>query len=147
MMTESIELFNEQETKALGKQIAKKFFEKPGLIFLRGDLGAGKTTFAQGFIETLLKNTHSILSPTYAYMHYYEGEIPIYHFDLYRIENADCFHHLGLESFIDDENALRLIEWPERLETVLPTPDMDITLLHANGHRKAKIREINLTVA
>ena len=77
------------DTQEYARSLAKKYGKKPLLILLSGNLGAGKTTFAQAFLRQLLNNNISIPSPTYSYMNSYMGNFSIYHFDLYRIEEPN----------------------------------------------------------
>lgn len=119
-------LKSEKDTFLLGQKIARSL-TKPSLIYLHGELGAGKTTFAQGFINELLGETR-VLSPTYAYVQSY-GPKKIHHFDLYRIDDAEIISELGLDIMLDDEAAIRLVEWPENLGHFYKKPDIDIYLL------------------
>jgi tRNA threonylcarbamoyladenosine biosynthesis protein TsaE len=143
----TITLNNATETKNLGQKIAHSLANKPSLIFLCGDLGAGKTTFAQGFIKELTKD-ETVVSPTYAYMHTYHGALTIYHFDLYRIDDPEQIFALGLIDFIEEDTAIRLIEWPERLNNAI-VPEITIELKKLGSKRQAVItsRDIPLWVA
>lgn len=102
-----------------------------GDIFaLHGDLGAGKTTFARFFLESLGID-EEVPSPTFPLVQTYRGSIngeavDIWHFDLYRIENAVDALELGIEDAFED--AINLIEWPEKLGAYLPPERLDITL-------------------
>lgn len=90
-------------------------------IFLIGNLGAGKTTFAQALIRKFLKNPEaSITSPTYTYYQTYPNNL--YHFDLYRVEHPDDIIRIGAEEIFDNPESICIIEWPEILrESVTPT--------------------------
>lgn len=90
-------------------------------IFLIGNLGAGKTTFAQALIRKFLKNPEaSITSPTYTYYQSYPDNL--YHFDLYRVEHPDDIIRIGAEEIFDDPESICIIEWPEILwESVIST--------------------------
>lgn len=137
MTTKIVALKNTHATKALGQTIAHSLHHKPCLIFLVGDLGAGKTTLAQGFIEELAPGS-IVTSPTYAYMHTYHGALPIYHFDLYRIDDPEQLTSLGLTDFIESDTAIRLIEWPQLLDCAL-TPHITIELKKLGKKRQALI--------
>jgi tRNA threonylcarbamoyladenosine biosynthesis protein TsaE len=137
-MIEYVDLESAQETKKLGENLAKKFSLKPVLIYLHGDLGVGKTTFVQGFITSLVKDA-TVKSPTYNYFQTYHYKKPLYHFDLYRIENPSDIIELGLLEFIDDESAIRLVEWPERLGDFSRRPHLDITFIKKGPKRQATI--------
>lgn len=96
-------------------------------IFLIGNLGAGKTTFAQALIRRFLKNPEaSITSPTYTYYQTYPDNL--YHFDLYRVEHADDIIRIGAEEIFDNPESICIIEWPEILwESVTPTHIIRLT--------------------
>lgn len=96
-------------------------------IFLIGNLGAGKTTFAQALIRKFLKNTEaSITSPTYTYYQVYPDNL--YHFDLYRVEHPDDIIRIGAEEIFDDPESICIIEWPEILwENISPTKVIKLT--------------------
>lgn len=133
-----VELKNPAQTKKLGRDIAVKVSDRPALIFIEGDLGAGKTTLIQGFIETLI-TSQAALSPTYAYLHIYEYKLPIYHFDLYRISEISEIYELGLWEFIENDQAIRLIEWPQRLNAFVG-PDININISSQGEARSALVR-------
>ncbi|MCD5385092.1 tRNA (adenosine(37)-N6)-threonylcarbamoyltransferase complex ATPase subunit type 1 TsaE [Candidatus Gracilibacteria bacterium] len=86
---------------------------KPSLIFIKGDLGAGKTTLSKYIINNLLGNNYDITSPTYTYYNKYDN---IYHFDLYRLNNYDEFFAIGGEDILDNNEGVIIIEWPELIE-------------------------------
>jgi tRNA threonylcarbamoyladenosine biosynthesis protein TsaE len=136
----TVTLADAQETKELGMILAQKHKDKPGLIFLFGDLGAGKTTLAQGFIKEALSSDVTVESPTYAYLKTYFGALPIHHFDLYRVDYKEMVAELGLVEFIDDEAALRLVEWPERLFGMDLKPDLTIKMEVFQSERTATLR-------
>lgn len=98
------------------------------VIALWGDLGAGKTTFARGFIGALSPEEDSVPSPTFTLVQTYptkQGDI--WHFDLYRLKRADEAYELGIEEAF--AAGISLIEWPERLGGLLPRRRLDVTLL------------------
>lgn len=117
--------FSEKETKNLAKKMAGKI--KSGVIALTGELGAGKTTFVQGFAKGLgIKE--KIISPTFVLIRQYP--IPntsriLYHIDLYRLEG---FTELGLKEIIGDPNNIVLIEWAEKAEKYLPENTIRVTM-------------------
>lgn len=96
-------------------------------IFLVGQLGAGKTTFAQALIRRFLSDPGmQIPSPTYIYYHRYPCDL--YHFDLYRIEHPEDIIRIGAEEILDDPNSICIIEWPEILgKSVTPTRIVTLT--------------------
>lgn len=109
---------------------------KPGdVIALRGGLGAGKTTLARALIETLLGRETDVPSPTYTLVQTYDGPaFPIFHMDLYRLEQPDDVFELGWDETL---NGLALIEWPERAGAHLPAWRLDLTLEILGDTRKA----------
>jgi tRNA threonylcarbamoyladenosine biosynthesis protein TsaE len=124
-----------EATRALGATIAEAA-RQGDTIALRGDLGAGKTSLAQGFVRAKLGNVE-VTSPTFTLVQIYGArDQEIWHVDLYRIEEEAELEELGLEDAF--EVALVLIEWPERMEADLPDNRLDILLEHDNaGGRRA----------
>ncbi len=108
---------SEEETRILGRSIAKQC--KPStVISLRGSLGSGKTVFAKGLAEGL-GIEESIVSPTFTLIQEYEGSLPLYHMDLYRIEGIEEFEMIGGEELLYGK-GVTLIEWSEKVEELLP---------------------------
>ena len=87
--------------------------KRPCIIFLKGDLWAGKTTLSQYIIRNLLGVSENIISPTYTY---YNKYYDIYHFDLYRLKNYDEFFAIVGEDILDNNRGIILVEWPELIE-------------------------------
>ena len=105
-----------EETFALAKSIGKQL--KGGEIFLlSGDLGAGKTVFAKGVAAGLGIDPSGVTSPSFTLVNLHEGRLRFYHVDLYRLE-SDSRVDLGLEEIFEDENAVTVVEWAERLSIV-----------------------------
>ena len=107
---------NSHETLQLGQKLGEKLI--PGdLVLLFGDLGAGKTCLTQGICEGVgLKKETYIRSPTFTLINEYRAEIPIFHVDLYRLEEETEILNLGLEEIIYSQ-AITIIEWSEKLKT------------------------------
>ena len=133
------ELSDETATLALGSQVAGEA-QVPQVIFLRGDLGAGKTTFSRGFLRGR-GHDGSVKSPTYTLVEPYESVPggPVFHLDLYRLGDAQELAYLGLGDYLSAGGIL-LIEWPERAEAQLPPATLDITLTPEGSGRKATVR-------
>ncbi len=114
---------NEEETRQLGIRLAELL--KPGdVLALEGDLGAGKTTFAQG-IARGLGVEEAVDSPTFTIIKEYHGRLPFYHMDVYRLESSD--EDLGWDEFFFGD-GVTLVEWAGRIEELLPDHAVRITL-------------------
>lgn len=122
-----IVLSTPDDTMDLGRQFASKLKQNQ-VLALRGDLGAGKTTFVQGLLKGL-NISDEAQSPTFTYLQIYQGPTTVYHFDLYRLKNERDFVLLGFEEFLT-AGGIVVIEWPERIESILPKEAVQITLLH-----------------
>ena len=112
------------------REFARKMAENacPGdVICLTGDLGTGKTVFAQGFAEGLGITEH-VNSPTFTILQVYEGgRLPLYHFDVYRIEDPSEMEETGFDDYIFGDGVC-LIEWAELIEEILPEKRTGITI-------------------
>ncbi|MGB9495822.1 MAG: tRNA (adenosine(37)-N6)-threonylcarbamoyltransferase complex ATPase subunit type 1 TsaE [Azonexus sp.] len=107
----------------------------PGLVvFLEGDLGAGKTTLVRALIRAL-GHSGPVKSPTYSLVEVYVvSSLYLYHFDFYRFESPQEFLDAGFDEYFN-ENAVCLVEWPERAEGCVPPPDLRLRLHHAGSGR------------
>jgi tRNA threonylcarbamoyladenosine biosynthesis protein TsaE len=119
-------LASEAATVALGSALAGA--ATPGLtIYLSGELGAGKTTLTRGIAQGL-GHLGAVKSPTYTLVEPYEQlAIPLYHFDLYRLGDAQELEYLGVRDYFSGR-ALLVVEWPGRGAGVLPSPDLHLHL-------------------
>lgn len=137
---------DEQATLNLGKALAQALEQvvapggkAGGLIFLRGELGAGKTTLSRGILRHFAYQG-AVKSPTYTLVEPYELDtVSIYHFDLYRLSDPEEFHYLGFEEYLTS-GGICLIEWPEKAVDFLPCCDVDVTINIYNNERKASIK-------
>jgi len=117
-------LKNEAATEQLGAAFAKKI--SPGFIlFLKGELGSGKTTFVRGFLRGL-GYEKNVKSPTYTLIEEYDfSHFEVYHFDLYRVLEAEELTYIGIEDYFHPKSIV-LIEWPEHGQGVLPPPSLTL---------------------
>ena len=127
-------LADEAATLAYAGSI-KPLLEGPALVFLHGQLGAGKTTLVRGILRAL-GHQGAVKSPTYTLLEPYEvGGRSVYHFDLYRIGDSEELEFIGIDELMDSD-AIKFVEWPERGAQRLPIPDVDIHLsLEGEGRR------------
>ncbi len=114
------------DTEIIAKALAKKL--KPSdVICLRGDLGVGKTAFVQGLVKGL-GVTEPISSPTFTIVNCYTGgKMPIYHFDVYRIEDSDEMYEIGFDEYVYGD-GVTVIEWPDNIADILPDNAYNITI-------------------
>ncbi len=111
------ESYSAEDTKNIAFSISKN--AKTGQVFcLCGDLGTGKTVFAKGFAEGLSIFEH-ITSPTFTIVNEYEGSVPFYHFDVYRIGDTSEMDEIGIDEYLYNE-GICLIEWAELIADVIP---------------------------
>lgn len=128
----TLHLANEDAMMSFGSRIAQ-VTEGLGVIFLEGDLGAGKTTLSRGIIRGF-GHVGAVKSPTFTLVEPYEiGQVRAFHFDLYRLVDPEELEYMGIRDYFDG-SALCLIEWPQRGAGFLPKPDLTITIrTHAEG--------------
>lgn len=114
-----------EETQELGMRLGS-FLKKGDVIALQGPLAAGKTTITKGIALSLnVKDT--ITSPTFCLISEYEGRLPLYHFDVYRLQGADDFANLGADDMIYGDGVC-LIEWSEKIMDELPKKTIIVKL-------------------
>jgi tRNA threonylcarbamoyladenosine biosynthesis protein TsaE len=129
---------DEGATASLGAKLAACI--GPGMrIYLRGDLGSGKTTLIRGLLRALgVKDT--VKSPSYALVELYVvSRLDLYHFDFYRFLDAHEFEDAGLGDYFHGKGVC-LVEWPERAGEALPPPDLELSLAYADTGRDISVK-------
>lgn len=128
---------NPQETENLGYKLGKTL-EAGDIICLIGDLGAGKTTLTKSIAKGLDIDDY-ITSPTFTLIKEYEGRYPLYHFDVYRINDVDEMYDLGYEEYIFGK-GVSIIEWANIIDDILPKEKLIIDIKRKDINK----REINI---
>src|SRR5437588_4702428 len=140
----AVETHSAEETTQLGRQLAQEL--KPGgVVLLRGDLGAGKTTLIKGVAEGYqAASADDVTSPTFSLIHEYRGpEVSLYHIDLYRIDTQRELDTLALDDLMDAKSIL-LIEWGEKFERFVRERNAEIAIEHLGGdHRRISFSQEN----
>ncbi len=126
MQSRTFRTGSEEETIALGHELAPGL--SPGAVLLIGDLGAGKTTLAKGIVEGLnAAPAEEVSSPTFTLIHQYGDSAPVYHIDLYRLDEARQVENLGIDELFASGSVV-LLEWAERFPALLPRQRTEIRL-------------------
>ncbi len=126
-----------EETIEAGRQIGK-LLNKQELLCLTGDLGAGKTTLVKGIVQEVTGVSPSeVVSPTFTYLNIYEGKLPLYHFDLYRLDSEEEFLLSGFDEFLEKE-GICCVEWPDKLPQKVSQNKISIHIEYL-GESKRKI--------
>lgn len=118
--------YSYEDTQKIATQIADTL-NGGEFIAMYGDLGAGKTAFVQGLAKALGVKNH-ITSPTFTIVNEYEGRLPLYHFDVYRISDPDEMYEIGYEEYIESDGVC-IVEWAELIEDIFPGRYSKITIL------------------
>ena len=146
-------LYSEDDTQRLAKHLAA--LPLSGSVWLAGDLGAGKTTLTRYWLQAL-GHTGAVKSPTYTLVEPYRIEQndgsskPVYHADLYRLQDPEELSFIGFDEYLDEPNALVIIEWASRADSYLPPPIMFIDMTQANSaaiDKEARQVELRLSKA
>ena len=136
MSTDTRWLADEAATEALGAELAARI--SCGVVWLQGELGAGKTTLVRGWLRALGQRG-AVKSPTYTLVEPYElAGRTIYHFDLYRLADPEELEMIGGRDYFDPD-ALCLVEWPQRAHGALPAPQLVVSLATGNEGREATL--------
>lgn len=125
-------------TLALGGTIAEILSPPPKLVVLRGEVGAGKTTLVKGIAAALgAASEEDVTSPTFTLVHGYSGpKVRLYHLDLYRLETEKELATLGIDEMAAEPNALVLVEWGERFESIVSRSDAEIAMEHGDADER-----------
>ncbi len=128
---------SEEETFRIAREYAERV--KPGdVICLKGDLGAGKTHFVKGFVTAFGIRMSEVTSPTFTLINEYKGDVDLFHFDCYRLENYHEALEIGAEEYFYGD-GICIIEWPDRIKEIIP-PHAKTVAIEATGPEE---REIN----
>ena len=135
----TLTLYTEADTQRLAAQLAA--LPLTGSVWLAGDLGAGKTTLTRYWLQAL-GHAGAVKSPTYTLVEPYsieqtDGSIkPVYHADLYRLQDPEELSFIGFDEYLDEPNALVIIEWASRADSYLPPPTLFIDMTQATSTDK-----------
>ena len=122
------------QTLELGEKLARHL-RKGDIVCLEGDLGSGKTTLIKGIAKGLHIAPEKVNSPTFVLMNAYHGRLPLYHFDLYRLEAIHEISSIGYEEFLYGD-GVAVIEWAERLGQLTPKEYLRIELAHKGENQR-----------
>ncbi|CEP82267.1 tRNA (adenosine(37)-N6)-threonylcarbamoyltransferase complex ATPase subunit type 1 TsaE [Paraclostridium sordellii] len=128
-----IYLENEEQTKDIGYKLGQLLTPK-SVVCLIGDLGAGKTTMTQSLAKALEVDDY-ITSPTFTIVNEYEGRMPLYHFDVYRIGSSDEMYDIGFDEYINGDGVC-IIEWANLIEDILPNEYLYIEMNYKETGRE-----------
>ncbi len=138
MTVNDLRLPDAAATEAFGARLAACFTGSGLLVFLRGELGAGKTTLVRGLLRAL-GHGNAVKSPTYTLVESYQlPRLQVHHLDLYRLADAEELEWLGIRDLLASD-AVCLIEWPERGTGVLPPADLELALSYEGTGRRVLI--------
>ncbi|QOW47885.1 MULTISPECIES: tRNA (adenosine(37)-N6)-threonylcarbamoyltransferase complex ATPase subunit type 1 TsaE [Acinetobacter] len=132
-----LNLSNEQDTQKLARILAENFAK--GVIYLIGDLGAGKTTLTRYWLQQL-GHQGAVKSPTYTLVEPYKiNHKDVFHFDLYRLNDPYELELMGIRDYLDIENALFLFEWPSKGGGEIPQADLILNILKTDHEEMREV--------
>ena len=150
-IVQTLILNSEQDTQLLAKQLAA--LPLTGSVWLAGDLGAGKTTLTRYWLHAL-GHTGAVKSPTYTLVEPYSIEQnngttkPVYHADLYRLQDPEELSFIGFDEYLDEPEALVIIEWASRADGYLPMPTLFIDMTQVESDDKGnEARQVTLRLS
>lgn len=141
-MDKIYETYSADETYEIGKELGK-LAKKGDLWALNGDLGVGKTVFTKGFAVGLGIDEH-ITSPTFTIVNEYDGILPFYHFDLYRLTSEEEMDDIGYEDYFFGD-GVALVEWAENFPQLMPS-DMGVITIEKDFSKGDDYRKIIMTI-
>lgn len=131
-----------EETLEFGRRLGQLL--QPGdVVCLEGELGAGKTVLTQGIAKGMGMDCY-VTSPTYTLINEYPGDVSLYHFDLYRLEDADELYHIGGEDLLYGE-GVSVLEWASRAEGLLPEDCIRVRLQRLTESESARLIQLQAT--
>ena len=147
-MTKVIVTSNENETMAAGGELAKEILriqsDRSIIVFLEGELGAGKTTFTKGILKGL-DYQELVKSPTYNLVEIHETKnYKVFHFDLYRISEPIELEEIGIDEYLKEPRSVSIFEWPKNVEAALPSPDFYVQISYKDTNHNKK-RELSIS--
>ena len=143
-------LYSEDDTQRLAKQLAA--LPLTGSVWLAGDLGAGKTTLTRYWLQAL-GHKGAVKSPTYTLVEPYSIEQsdgttkPVYHADLYRLQDPEELSFIGFDEYLDEPNALVIIEWASRADSYLPQPTVFIDMTQSDSNDDKESRQVTIRLS
>ena len=149
MELEKIYTASPDETERVGADLASRLLSEPSLpryIALYGDLGVGKTAFTRGVANVLCPGA-AVRSPTFALVNEYRGQVPMFHFDMYRITGEDDLYSIGYDDYLLRDGVI-LVEWSENIPFALPDEFLRVTITKNDPNvpdsREILIEEVTL---
>lgn len=119
---------------AYGERLSKHM-KKGDIVCFFGDLGTGKTTMIKGIAKGLKVRPKEVNSPTFVLMNVYHGRLPVFHFDLYRLQGAENIASTGYDEFLYDD-GVALIEWADHFGDLMPDEYLKVELAHRNDRQR-----------